>query len=92
MWFVRYSDFGVTDDQLERKRLETVPMNSAVNRAAPQHELPPVVTRSAASPYFCRTTSLMSLITPRLQHCMIDSRLNALFWVQHSAYKNWKIS
>src|SRR5215467_15286755 len=24
MWFVRYSDFRVTDDQLEHKRLETV--------------------------------------------------------------------
>src|SRR5579864_3827647 len=30
---------------------------------APQQELPPVFTRKAASPYFCFTTSLMSVVS-----------------------------
>ena len=31
-------------------------------RVAPQQQLPPVFTRSAASPYFSFTTSLMSVV------------------------------
>src|ERR1700746_364371 len=35
----------------------------AVLAVAPQQELPPVFTRKAASPYFCFTASLMSVVS-----------------------------
>src|SRR4029077_9071412 len=35
----------------------------AVLAVAPQQELPPVFTRKAASPYFCFTTSLISVVS-----------------------------
>src|SRR5665213_891339 len=54
--------------------------------AAPQHELPPVVTRSAAWPYFSRTISLMSgMVFSYLQMVMMVLGLMALLRVQHSA-------
>src|ERR1700722_1026245 len=63
--------------------------------AAPQHELPPVVTRSAALPYFSFTTSLMFvsvMMSPYLQIWITSRGDTALFRVQHSAYRNCRTS
>src|SRR5579863_1881677 len=57
--------------------------------AAPQQELPRVLTRSAASPYFSRTFSFTSMSDFSYLHiCVIFPGLMALLRVQHSAYRN----
>src|SRR4051794_2664379 len=43
---------------------------------APQHELPPEVTRSAASPYFCLTTSLIPTVSVALIGSLLFADLN----------------
>src|SRR6185369_8603934 len=59
------------------------PSNAA---AAPQHELPPLLRRRAAWPYFSRTISLMScMVLSYLQMVMMVLGLIALLRVQHSA-------
>src|SRR5580704_17889777 len=57
---------------------------------APQQELPPVETRSAACPYFSLTTSLIFdslMVHSYLQICTMSRGLTALLRVQHSEYK-----
>src|ERR1700687_1510679 len=49
-------------------RLVVMGSQQLVAEAAPQHELPPDFTRRAASPYFCLTTSLMSVISVALMN------------------------
>src|ERR1700735_2829256 len=62
---------------------------------APQQELPPACTRSAAWPYFSLTTSFNS-IGPHLQRRTIACGSTALLRVQHSAYRkprsSWRVS
>src|SRR5438552_1151343 len=58
---------------------------------APQQELlPPERTRSAASPYFSFTTSLMFVVLMMFSYLQqtIFFGSTALFRVQHSAYRN----
>src|ERR1039457_1190622 len=46
---------------------------------APQQELPPDFTRKAASPYFCLTTSLMSVVSVVLMNGLLFTDLYDLF-------------
>src|SRR5436305_12618663 len=59
----------------------------SVAAVAPQQELPPFVTRSAACPYFSLTTSLISvlIVVSYLQTVIMASALPAWLRVQHSA-------
>src|SRR5208282_1094352 len=50
---------GISSACAASYRFEVIGSPPQPTGAAPQHELPPVVTRSAALPYFSFTTSLM---------------------------------
>src|SRR5277367_2950440 len=89
------ASLGICCDCKASYRLEVMGSPQPLLVVAPQHELPPLFTRSAACPYFSLTTSFISvalMIPPYLHSRMIWSGLTTLLRVQHSAYRNCSTS
>src|ERR1700691_2628001 len=90
------ASLGICPDCSASYRLEVIGSQPQLFAgAAPQHELPPLVTRCAAFPYFSFTTSFIfmsAIMTPYLQIWITSRGDTALLRVQHSAYRNCRTS